>query len=339
MRGMTITPLVTGHLTRLTTDLGLFEHADGDQPRPEHGFCVDDVARALVVVVREPERTPDLDRLVGVYLDFVLAAQSSSGAFRNRRDIEGVWTDAPTTDDHWGRALWALGTVVSTSTDPTARRHALAGARLGFLRRSSWPRATAYAALGAAEVLRAVPQHAPAAALLADARRVIGGAKDDPAWPWPEPRLTYANAVLAEALLARAGWLHDDGALEESLLLLRWLVSQQVLGDHLSPVPTGGRDPGGGRGEFDQQPIEVAALAEAASRAWGLTRDPAWLDVLDLGARWVLGENDAGLALYDPRTGAGYDGLHADAVNLNQGAESTLAVLSTLQLARLAVAG
>ena len=112
---MSAAPLVTAHLSRLTTDLGLFEHAEGDRPRPEHGFCVDDVARALVVVVREPERTPDLDRLVGVYLDFVLAAQSSSGAFRNRRDIEGVWTDAPTTDDHWGRALWALGTVVSTS--------------------------------------------------------------------------------------------------------------------------------------------------------------------------------------------------------------------------------
>jgi len=336
---MTVSPLVTVHLTRLTTDLGLFEHADGDQPRPEHGFCVDDVARALVVVVREPDRTPHLDRLLGVYLDFVLAAQSVSGAFRNRRDIDGTWTDAPTTDDHWGRALWALGTVVSTSTDPTARRRALAGARLGFLRRSPWPRSTAYAALGAAEVLRAVPQHAPAAALLADARRVIGGAKDDPAWPWPEPRLTYANAVLAEALLARAGWLHDDGALEESLVLLRWLVGQQVFEDHLSPVPTGGRDPGGSGREFDQQPIEVAALAEAASRAWELTRDQAWLDVLDLAARWVLGENDAGLALYDPRTGAGYDGLHADAVNLNQGAESTLAVLSTLQLARQAVAG
>ena len=36
----------------------------------------------------------------------------------------------------------------------------------------------------------------------------------------------------------------------------------------------------------------------------------------------------------DPDTGGGYDGLHADGVNLNQGAESTMAVISTLQQAR-----
>ena len=34
--------------------------------------------------------------------------------------------------------------------------------------------------------------------------------------------------------------------------------------------------------------------------------------------------------MWDPETGGGYDGLHADGVNLNQGAESTLAVISTL---------
>ena len=38
--------------------------------------------------------------------------------------------------------------------------------------------------------------------------------------------------------------------------------------------------------------------------------------------------------MWDPETGGGFDGLHADGVNLNQGAESTLAVLSTLQHAR-----
>jgi hypothetical protein len=35
--------------------------------------------------------------------------------------------------------------------------------------------------------------------------------------------------------------------------------------------------------------------------------------------------------MWDPQTGAGFDGLHADRVNRNQGAESTLAVISTFQ--------
>jgi hypothetical protein len=35
--------------------------------------------------------------------------------------------------------------------------------------------------------------------------------------------------------------------------------------------------------------------------------------------------------MYDPVTGGGYDGLTAAGRNTNQGAESTLALLSTLQ--------
>jgi hypothetical protein len=38
--------------------------------------------------------------------------------------------------------------------------------------------------------------------------------------------------------------------------------------------------------------------------------------------------------MWDPDSGGGYDGLHADGANLNQGAESTLALISTLQHGR-----
>ena len=43
---------------------------------------------------------------------------------------------------------------------------------------------------------------------------------------------------------------------------------------------------------------------------------------------------DGVVELYDPETGAGYDGLHPGGRNENCGAESTLAALSTLQRAR-----
>ena len=41
------------HLLRLSDDTGLFEHARGAVPRREHGYCVDDVARGLVVAARQ----------------------------------------------------------------------------------------------------------------------------------------------------------------------------------------------------------------------------------------------------------------------------------------------
>ena len=50
--------------------------------------------------------------------------------------------------------------------------------------------------VGAADVLDAEPGNRAALSVLADAADVIGGPTDDPAWPWPEARLSYANAVL-----------------------------------------------------------------------------------------------------------------------------------------------
>ena len=77
---------VFDHLDRLSTSTGLHEHALLTSPRPEHGFCLDDVARGLVVTVREPDPTPTVRRLRAVYLDFVVAAQTADGGFHNRRD-------------------------------------------------------------------------------------------------------------------------------------------------------------------------------------------------------------------------------------------------------------
>jgi hypothetical protein len=75
-------------------------------------------------------------------------------------------------------------------------------------------------------------------------------------------------------------------------------------------------------------------MADACSRAWILTGDRRWKDRVERAARWFVGANDAGMALYDPQTGGCGDGLGPDYTNLNQGAESTLAALTVLQQAR-----
>ena len=74
-------------------------------------------------------------------------------------------------------------------------------------------------------------------------------------------------------------------------------------------------------------------MADACSRAWSLTGDGRWKDRVRRAAQWFLGVNDTGAMLYDPRTGGCDDGLGPDYTNLNQGAESTLAALATLQQA------
>lgn len=323
------------HLTRLSEPLGLYEHALGTAPRPEHGFCVDDVARALVVTAREPHPSAEVRSLRAGYLDFVCTAQREDGLMHNRRGTDGSWNDRPSSNDHWGRGLWALGTAAAELEETDLAERARVGASIALRSRSVWPRAMAYAALGAGQLLRAVPGDPAALRLLSDARRMLGRSRPDARWPWPEERLTYANAVLPEAMIVIGGELADESLRDDGLRLLDWLVDEQTLDDHLSLVPSTGWSRGDRRPGYAQQPIEAAALAEACRTAYLATSHPRWIDAIEMCLGWFDGANDAGLVMRDEETGGGYDGLERGHASVNQGAESTLAWLSTLQIATM----
>ncbi|MCU4182813.1 hypothetical protein K6U06_00430 [Acidiferrimicrobium sp. IK] len=319
-------PVSFEHLFRLSDDTGLFEHARGCLPRREHGYCVDDVARGLVVISRAPDPSPALAALADRYLAFVSHALGPDGTCHNRLGYDRRWEDQRGTGDWWGRALWGLGSVVAGSGARRQRDEALDRFTLAAGARSLWPRATAFGALGAAQVLRAVPGD-PAATTVLRAALTLGRPGPADGWPWPEARLSYANAAWAEALIAAGAALDDGDAVADGLRLLGWLVDAQTDGGHLSPVPHCGWGPGEPRPGFDQQPIEVAALADACVRAHAVTGDGGWLQVSAGCMAWFLGDNDAATPMHDPATGGGLDGLEAGGANRNQGAESTLAWL------------
>jgi len=155
-----------------------------------------------------------------------------------------------------------------------------------------------------------------------------------PAWPWPEDRLSYANAAIPEAMLAVGTAIDRPQLIADGLILLEWLLERETLNGHLSVTPVGGSGPGDRAGQFDQQPIEVAAMADACSRAYNLTGEQRWADVVQLSMGWFEGDNDSRHVMWDPATGGGFDGLTAVGPNLNQGAESTLAFISTCQQVR-----
>jgi hypothetical protein len=325
---------VFDHLERLTDHRGLFEHALRAVPRREHGYCVDDAARGLVVACREPEPGPGR-RLARCYLAFVLAALDPAGACRNRMTADGQWRDEAAVGDWWGRALWGLGVAAVSAHTPGMRARALGGFRIAAQCRSEHIRPMAFAALGAAELLGRRPDEMAARQLLTDTLAAIGGPADgDSRWPWPEERLSYGNASIAEALIVAGDALRDAAALRRGLSLLEFLLRIETRDGHLSVTPVGGRgrdDTGPG---YDQQPIEVAALADACASAFRITHQPSWLTGVRLAWDWFLGDNDSATPMFDPRTGGGYDGLERRGRNLNQGAESTLAMLATAQQAR-----
>ena len=326
---------VFDHLERLTDGRGLFEHARHTVPRREHGYCVDDVARGLVVVCHEPEPGPLVRRLARCYLAFVLDALDPAGACHNRMAVDGQWRDEAAAGDWWGRALWGLGVAATSAQTRGMRARALGGFRIAAQARSPHLRSMAFAALGAAELLTRWPDEIAARRLLTDTLAMIGGGTDDGSgWPWPEERLSYSNASVAEALIVAGDALADGPALSRGLCLLEFLLRTQTRDGHLSVTPVGGRGRDDAGPGYDQQPIEVSALADACGSAFRITGEPSWLTGIDLAWDWFLGANDSATPMFDPRTGGGYDGLERHGRNLNQGAESTLAMLATAQQAR-----
>jgi hypothetical protein len=320
-----------GHVLSMSDRVGMFEHADHAEARRDHGYCTDDVARLLIVVVREPGRSRVVSELGEMAFRFLAESQGTTGRVRNRRSVSGRWHGRHGVEDCWGRSLWAFGSAVHRAPDEGMRSSALSYFNHGVTQRSPHRRAMAFAALGAAEVAQYDAHQHRARDLLADAVTAIGPVSAGAAWPWPEPRLSYANAALPEALIAAGQILDRPDVLENGLTLLRWLLDRETVDGHLSPTPVGGAGPGDPPRRFDQQPIEVAAMADACARAHVVTGDDDWRRGVDMAIDWFAGDNDLGAVMWDAETHGGYDGLTPTGPNLNQGAESTLALISTVQ--------
>lgn len=322
------------HLLQLTSIFGLQEHSLLHDPRTDEGHCVDDVARALILLCREPELEEPYKPLIDLYLGFISAAITENGESHNRMSADGHWTDLPSSGDWWGRALWAMGFAAVHAPEEAQRLSALDSFSKLSRTSSVYLHARCFAVLGAGELLLNFPDNESAQKVIAEAN-LVALRPISQSWPWPEDRLRYSNATIPEAIMLSARVTRDDGLFESGLAALDFLLKQETHGSYFSVTPVGGRGIEHLTEIFDQQPIELAAIADASARAYSLTGDPRFIAEVERAWEWFLGANDVGAQMFDPVTHGGYDGLHADGPNLNQGAESTISMLSTAQQAFL----
>lgn len=319
------------HLLRLSDDTGIIEHAWYALPRSSSGYTVDDVARALIAICRQPSPSTRLEERAASYLAFLYHARLPGGRFHNRLSYARQWCDDVGSDDCQGRAIWALGTAAQQGPTQTIRRSALKLFEHTAHLDSDSPRANAFAVLGAAEVLSVDTKHPVAQSLLHACERRLSLQPCAKEWPWPEQRLAYDNARIPQAHMLIGRWLHRSEREQHGLNLLKWLVDVESLPGHFSFAPTAGWGAEESRPRFDQQPLEAAAMADACATALALTGDRIWSRHVRTCAEWFVGQNDSGVHLYDQTTGGCCDGLTQNGVNENQGAESTLACIMSLQ--------
>ncbi len=328
------------HLRTLTDDTGILQHARFTVPDRRHGYSLDDNARAVIAALMAHAATGD-DALLGLaatYLAFVEHAWNPDAArFRNFLTYDRRWAETAGSEDSHGRALWGLGYAVAAAPDDGMIRLAaqLFDRALPAVAAFRSPRAWAFALLGADGYLRRYggARHVlTAAEVLAERLYRQYRAAAAPEWRWFEDLLTYANARLPQALLVWGERLGRTEWTEAGLEALAWLVQVETAPEgHLCPVGNAGwYRRGGERARFDQQPVEVQGLVEAAIAAHRVTGEARWLRLARRGLDWFLGANDIREPLYDYRTGGCRDGLHPDRASGNQGAESTLAWLLAL---------
>ncbi|MEK6373012.1 MAG: glycosyltransferase family 4 protein [Acidobacteriota bacterium] len=330
------------HVEIMTDDCGILQHATYNVPRYNEGYCVDDNARALMLVtLLEDEGLDDpkqVRTLASRYLAFVSHAFNRPlGRFRNFMSHSRLWQEEQGSEDSHGRALWALGTVVGCSADPG--RHSLAGelfhAALPAVDGFSSPRAWAFALLGIEQYLRAFDgDRNVQAAGRAIAARLVGLFRrtNQPDWPWYENQVTYCNARLPQALIATGSWTGDPAMTATGIRSLEWLMTvQQTPDGYFAPVGTRGFfERGMTAAVFDQQPVEACATVSACMHAFRTTGDQRWAEHARRAFTWFLGQNQLQQALYDPLSGGCRDALHHDRMNENEGAESTLSFLLAL---------
>jgi glycosyltransferase involved in cell wall biosynthesis len=329
------------HLWQLTDSTGVIQHATYSIPNFHEGYCLDDNARALVLTVLLEELGHDsfeIQRAATTYAAFLnYAFDSESRRFRNFLSFDRTWAEVAGSDDSVGRAAWAVGACIGR----TKRRafHSWAAQLLepavAAVAETTSPRAWAFALIGIHEYLRRMSGDR----LMNQQRDILTArlielyqrnAKND--WPWFEPKAAYDNAKLSHALILSGRWTNNPQAMEIGLRTLRWLADVQRAPDgHFRPIGSEGFYPRGqSPAQFDQQPLEAQSMVSAAIEAYRATDDAKWLDLARLAFEWFTGRNDLGQAVCDTSSGACCDGLHADRVNQNQGAESTLAFLLAL---------
>ena len=335
------------HLKAFTDDTGVLQHANYTIPDRIHGYCTDDNARALLVAAMGQKYLPTngfgLDFLSGHYLGFLLYAYNEkNGRFRNFMTYSRHWMEEIGSEDAHGRAIWCLGKAVAFLDNPghLAMSTTLFKKALIAAENFHSPRAIAFCLVGMHAYLYKFSGDS-------DVRRIRGlhtdrlfnqfknNGTDD--WPWLENALNYANGKLPHALLLSGHRMQRDDLIDMGLKSLKWLLAIQTEDNHFVPIGSNGwYEKGGPRARFDQQPVEANAMVEACVEAFNVTRDQTWFENAVMCFNWFLGHNDLNMPLYDPKTGGCRDGLMADGINQNEGAESSLAwLLSLMALQKL----
>ena len=327
------------HVKKMTTEVGIIQFSIINQPDITTGYTLDDNARALVAICMHYECTGDEKDVayISTYLNFLKFCQQPAGDFLNYVDSERRFTEQnyeTNLSDSNGRALWALGFLISkshllpASLIETAKN--IVQKALTHAETMHSTRAMAFTIKGLyyANLKLKSPHYTALIKIFADRLVQMYNHEAEINWQWFESYLTYGNSILPEAMLC--AYLETGNDVYKStaknsfdfLLSLTFneggikvISNKSWLHKGQRPAPHG------------EQPIDVAYTILALDKFYRTFKEADYLQKMNTAFNWFLGKNHLNQIIYNPCTGGCYDGLEDTHVNLNQGSESTLSYL------------
>jgi len=333
------------HLKKMTTEVGLIQFSKINQPDLSTGYTLDDNARALIAMCMHYDLTADNNDLplLQTYLNFIQRCLLPSGRFENYIDEKLNVTKQnreTNLDDANGRAIWALGFLISKEPLLPAKliiqANTIMQMALTQLEEIHSTRAMAFIikglyyyneVFGTTETIRTIEKMA---------NRMVQMYKHESSaeWEWFESYLTYANSILPEALLN--AWLVTGNKTykEVAASSFRFLLSKIFNKNGIEVISNRQwLQRGDDLNQYGEQPIDVAYTIMTLSKFYDVFHDEQYRSKMETAFNWFQGKNRLNQIIYNPCTGGCYDGLEEHNVNLNQGAESTVSYL----MARLTV--
>jgi hypothetical protein len=314
---------------------------------PEGLSCVDDVARAVVLGLRAWEEEQDTRGrdLARRWLSFVAYMQGEDGRFTNfifneagRRNLTGA-TSYPGGLWWTSRALWALGAAYRVLGDEAAIERWLRCPLPPRAVTASAAKVTGILALAALEVLRAEPPlkfRQRVSKLLEEWSADLLGCMDGYLRDAPgQEQVTLWGYHQFPALAAAGAWLGRAEYLDACARTVERVIEPALAAGFLYAAFPDVKE--------GQCAYCISPMAHGLAELYRATGEERYRALALRACRWFAGENDAGVAMYDPATGRCLDGINEGHASRNCGAESAieagLAELERRSLIRASASG
>ena len=335
------------HLKELTTSFAMIQFSIINKPDLKSGYTLDDNARALVAICQHFELTNNLDDLTYIdqYYQFIHFCQQENGTFLNYVNEAKKFTkqNSENLEDSNGRAIWALGFMISLSDILpeiliSKARKTMQSALTSAVQMHS-TRAMAFTIKGIyyGGKKEMLVENKMLIKVLANRLVQMYRHESKASWHWFESYMTYGNSILPEAMLCAYLTTSEMTYKEVANESFDFLLSKIFTKNSIKVISNKGwlhndkavyTDVIGG-----EQPIDVAYTIMALAKFYDTFKNNSYQQKMEIAFSWFLGNNHLHQIIYNPCTGGCYDGLEDKYINLNQGAESTVSYL----MARLTV--